>query len=81
MKSIFCYLPGNKDNGLVFNPSKKLVVDCYADAYFVGLWEHENPQDHIFARSRTGFVVTFFQLSSIVGVKTADIYCSFYTTF
>ena len=28
------YLQGTKDNILVFNPSKKLVVDCYADADF-----------------------------------------------
>ena len=28
------YLQGTKENGLVFNPSKKLVVDCYADADF-----------------------------------------------
>ena len=51
--------PSTKYNGLVFNPSKKLVVDCYADANFAGLWGHENPQDPICARSRTGFVVTF----------------------
>ena len=31
------YLQGTKDNVIVFNPSKKLVVDCYADAYFAGL--------------------------------------------
>ena len=43
----------------IFNPSKKLVVDYYADADFVGLWGHEDPQDPICARSRTGFVVTF----------------------
>ena len=43
----------------MFNPSKKLVVDCYADADFAGLWGHENPQDPICARSRTGFVVKF----------------------
>ena len=59
MKRIFRYLQGTKDNGLVFNPSKKMVVGCYADADFVGLWGHENPQDAIFAGSRTGFVVTF----------------------
>ena len=59
MKSIFRYLQGINDNGLVFNQSKKLVVDCYADADFAGLWGHENPQDPICARSRTGFVVTF----------------------
>ena len=53
------YLQGTKDNGLVFNPSKKLVVDCCYDAYFTGLWVHEYPQDPIFARIITGFVVTF----------------------
>ena len=60
VKRIWGYLQVTKDNGLVFNLSKKLVVDCYADAYFAGLWEHKDPQDRICARSRTGFVVTFF---------------------
>ena len=59
MKRIFWYLQSSKDNGLVFNPSKKLVVDCYADADFAGLWGHADPQDPISARSKTGFVVTF----------------------
>ena len=59
VKRICWYLQGTKDNGLVFKPPKKLVVDCYADADFTGLWEHENPQDPIFARSRTGSMVTF----------------------
>ena len=36
-----------------------MVVDCYDNAYFAGLWGHENPQDPIYARSRTIFVVTF----------------------
>ena len=34
------YLQGTKDGGLVFNPCKTLVVDCYADADFAGLWVH-----------------------------------------
>ena len=59
MKRICRYLQGTKDNDLVFNPSKKLVVDCYADADFAGLWGHEDPQDPIFDSSRTVFVVTF----------------------
>ena len=59
VKRICRYLQGTKDNSLVFNPSKKLVVDCYADADFAGLWGHKNPQYYICARSRTGFVVTF----------------------
>ena len=41
---MYWYLQGTKDKGLVFNPSEKLVMDCYADAYFEGLWGHENPQ-------------------------------------
>ena len=59
VKMICRYLQVTNDNGLLFNPYKKLVVDCYADTDYVGLWGHEDPQDHIFARSRTGFVVTF----------------------
>ena len=59
MKRICCYLQGTKDNGLVFNPPKKLVVYCYYDADFEVLWGHEDPQDLICDRSITGFVVTF----------------------
>ena len=59
MKRICRYIQSTKDNGLVFNPSKKLVVDCYADADFAGLWGHEYPQGPICARIRTGFGVNF----------------------
>ena len=59
MKRICRYLEGTKYKGLVFNISKKLDVDCYADADFAGLWGHEDPQDPICARSRNGFVVNF----------------------
>ena len=55
MKRICWYLQGTKDNGLVFNPPNKVVVDCYDDADFAGLWGHENPQDPICDSSRTGF--------------------------
>ena len=56
---IYRYLQGTKDNCLVFNPSKKLVVVCYADADFAVLWVNYNPQDPICDISRTGFVVIF----------------------
>ena len=59
VKRICRYLEGTKDNGLVFNPSKKLVVDCYSDADFARLWGHEDPQDPIGTSRRTRFVVTF----------------------
>ena len=64
MKRICRYLQGTKDNGLVFNPSKKLDVDCYADTDFAGLWGYVDPQDPICARSRTGFVVTFPRMTA-----------------
>ena len=37
VKRICRYLQGTKDNGLLFNTSKKLGVDCYAGADFAGL--------------------------------------------
>ena len=59
MKRICRYLQGTKDSVIVFNPSKKVVVDCYDDAGFAVLWGHENTQNPICSRSRTGFMVTF----------------------
>ena len=59
VKRICRYLQGTKDNGLVFNQSKKLLVYCYADADFSGLWGHKNLHEPICARSRTVFLVTF----------------------
>ena len=59
VKRIFWYLQDTKGNSLVFNPFKKLMMDCYADTDFAGLWGHEYPQDPICGSSRTGFVVTF----------------------
>ena len=42
---IICwYIQVIKYKGLVFNSSKKLVVYCYADANFTGLWGHDNTQ-------------------------------------
>ena len=59
MKRIFQYLQVTKDNGLVFNPPKKMVVDFYSDADFAGLWGHENLKDPFCYRSGNWFVVTF----------------------
>ena len=64
MKRICRYLQGTKDNGIVFNPSKKLVMDCYDDADFAGLWGYVDPQDPICVRSRNGFVLTFPRLTA-----------------
>ena len=58
MNRICRFIQVTKDNDLVFNPYKNLVVDFYAGVYFAGLWGNANPQEPIFARSRNGFVVT-----------------------
>ena len=51
----------NKDqgNGLILNPSSKFQVDCYVDSDFAGLYGHEDSDDPICAKSRTGYVITF----------------------
>jgi len=52
------YLQGTKDEGIVFCPTKECAVDCYVDADFAGLWGHEDDQDPVCVKSRTGYVVT-----------------------
>ena len=59
MKRIYRYLQGTKENGIVLNPSNKLVEDFYGEADFAGLLGHENPQDPICDMSKSGFVITF----------------------
>ncbi|KAL7536615.1 hypothetical protein ACHAWF_005516 [Thalassiosira exigua] len=45
VKCIGPYLKGTMTNGLVLDPSDNLTIDCYPDADFAGIWEHEHPQD------------------------------------
>ena len=58
-KRIYRYLQGTKEKGLVFNPPKKMAVNCYVGADFTIIPVHENPQDPICASSRTGFMEAF----------------------
>ena len=62
----------------MFNPSKKLVVDCYADADLAGRWEPDNPHDHICDTSRTVFVVTFSN-GPLLWVSKLQTYIALYT--
>ena len=78
MKRIRWYIQGTKNNGLVFNMSKKIMVDCYADAYFAGMWVHGNPKDPIFSRIINGFVVTFSNCLLLWVLKYIDKDCSLY---
>ena len=78
VKRICWYLQGTKDNDLVFNPSNKLVVDFYADAYFTGMWVHENPQNPICDTSITVFAVKFSKIL-LLWVSKIQTYISIYT--
>jgi hypothetical protein len=57
LKQIVRYLHGTKEQGLIFSPSGELVVDCYVDSDFAGLWRSEDDQDPICVKSRTGYVL------------------------
>ena len=59
VKRIVRYLHGTKDKGLIFTPTDELVVDCYVDADFAGLWKSEDDQDPVCVKSRTGYVLEF----------------------
>jgi len=60
VKRIGKYLKGILDNeqGLMFNPTTDITLDCYCDADFAGLWGYEDDQDPICVRSRSGYVMT-----------------------
>jgi hypothetical protein len=58
VKHICRYLQGVQDNGLTFQPSDSLQLDCYVDADFAGLWNYESDQDPVCVKSRTGYVMT-----------------------
>ena len=77
VKRICWYLQGTKNTSLLFNPYKKMMVDFYADAYFLGQWGHKNPQDPICDSSRTGSVTTF-SIFPLLWVKKLQTYISIY---
>lgn len=52
------YLKGTVDKGILLDPTHDLHLDCYPDADFAGLWNHEKADDPHCVRSRTGYVIT-----------------------
>lgn len=60
VKRIARYLKGTADKGLIMTPDTTKGLDCYVDADFAGLWGHEDEQDPVCVRSRTGYVLTLF---------------------
>lgn len=58
VKAIGRYLLRTRTQGLILKPSGDLAIDCYVDADFAGLWTHEDDQDPICVKSRTGYLIT-----------------------
>jgi hypothetical protein len=58
IKHICRYLQGAKGKGLTSQPTSSLELDLYIDADFAGLWNHEDDQDPVSVKSRTGYVIT-----------------------
>ena len=57
LKRVARYLKGTCDKGMKITPSKKLNLDCYADADFAGLWNAELPNDPTCVKSQTGYIL------------------------
>jgi len=45
---------------MLFTPDLTSGLDCYVDADFAGMYGHEDEQDPVSVKSRTGFVLTLF---------------------
>ena len=58
IKRICRYLKGTRTEGLTFQPTNVLNMDCYVDADFAGLWNVEDPEMALSVKSRTGYVIT-----------------------
>jgi hypothetical protein len=56
VKRVARYLKGilDREEGMILRPTTDLTLDCYVDADFAGLWHHEDDQNTICVRSRTG---------------------------
>jgi Reverse transcriptase (RNA-dependent DNA polymerase) len=58
VKQIVRYLVGTKDEGLIFEPTKELTVDCYVDADFGGAFnKHRETEDPATVPLQTSFVI------------------------
>ena len=69
LERIGCYLKGTIDKGLIFRPDMDCAMDVFVDADFAGLWPHEDKDDPICVKSRTGHVICFANCPIVWGSK------------
>lgn len=60
IKRIVQCLIATRDKGICFKPDLSEGLNCCVDADFAGLFGHEDDQDPVSVKSRTGFVLTLF---------------------
>lgn len=52
------YLKMTANDGLYFDPTDDLNVNCFVDTDFAGLWPHEEAHDEDCVKSRVGYAIT-----------------------
>jgi hypothetical protein len=57
IKTILRYLARTADKGTIIQPVTELLVDCYVDADFAGLYGSEPDGNPVSVKSRTGYIV------------------------
>jgi len=60
IKRIIRHLIGTREHGIKLEPDLTKGLDCWCDTDFAGLWGHEDDQDPVSVKSRTGFSLTLF---------------------
>ena len=79
LKRIGRYLIHTRDKGLIIKPNKNqniLDIECFVDADFAGLFNHEDSADPHCVRSRTGFVIRMGGSPIIWGSKLQPVIAS-----
>ena len=59
IKRIAKYLKGTSDQGIVYNPDKTKVIECYVDADFAGGWSQADANNPENVMSSTGFAIYY----------------------
>jgi hypothetical protein len=62
VKIIIRYPKGTADKGTIFKPNKSNTIDFHIDSYLAGLFGDEDGLKPICAKSRTGYVIIFFDV-------------------
>jgi hypothetical protein len=62
VKIILRYLKGTKDKGIILKPNKSNKIECHVDSDFAGLFAVEDGLNPTCVKSRTGYVIKFYDV-------------------